>query len=86
MRQSGQPPHDSRPCRVHSPKGRAIGADERLPATLVAFALREISGYADRLASSGLFDLPLTVAENSDSQTRLLALTGRDNSRDVTAR
>lgn len=55
----------------------AIGADERLPAPLVAFALRELSAYTERLAVSGLFDPPLAVPDGADSQTRLLALTGR---------
>jgi uncharacterized protein (TIGR03086 family) len=63
---------------VHSwDLARAVGADERLPALLVAFALRELSGYADRLAGSGLFDPPLAAPDHADSQTRLLALTGR---------
>lgn len=63
---------------VHSwDLARATGADEHLPALLVSFALRELSAYADRLAPSGLFDPPLPVAEDADSQTRLLALTGR---------
>jgi hypothetical protein len=57
---------------------RAIGADTRLPDPLVSFALRELSGYADRLAASGLFDPPLPVPAHADSLTRLLALTGRD--------
>ncbi|WP_063774162.1 TIGR03086 family metal-binding protein [Streptacidiphilus rugosus] len=56
---------------------RATGADERLPESLVAFALRELSGYADRLAPSGLFDPPAPVPNDADSQTLLLAMTGR---------
>jgi uncharacterized protein (TIGR03086 family) len=65
---------------VHSwDLARATGADERLPDLLVAFALRELSAYADRLADSGLFDPPLPVSEGADSQTRLLALTGRQS-------
>ncbi|MEY9878411.1 uncharacterized protein (TIGR03086 family) [Streptacidiphilus sp. MAP12-33] len=63
---------------VHSwDLARATGADERLPAPLIAFALQELFGYADRLAGSGLFDPPLPVPEGADPQTRLLALTGR---------
>ncbi|WP_042422783.1 TIGR03086 family metal-binding protein [Streptacidiphilus anmyonensis] len=60
---------------------RATGADEHLPPQLVSFALRELSGYADRLAATGLFDRPLPVPEGADSQTRLLALTGRQADR-----
>ena len=56
---------------------RALGAEERLPDPLVEFALRELSGYADRLAATGLFDPPLSVPQGADPQTRLLALTGR---------
>ena len=57
---------------------RAIDADAGLPRGLVAFALRELSGYADRLSASGLFDPPRPVPRGADPQTRLLALTGRD--------
>jgi uncharacterized protein (TIGR03086 family) len=57
---------------------RATGADERLPDILVSFALREVSGYAHRLSASGLFHAPQPVAPDADSQTRLLALTGRN--------
>ncbi|WP_243640312.1 TIGR03086 family metal-binding protein [Streptacidiphilus pinicola] len=63
---------------VHSwDLARAIGTDEGLPALLVAFALWEVSDYADRLTGSGLFDPPLPVPEGPGWQTRLLALTGR---------
>jgi uncharacterized protein (TIGR03086 family) len=63
---------------VHSwDLARGTGADDHLPAPLVAFALRELSAYADRLAGTGLFDPALTVPGGADSQTRLLALTGR---------
>ncbi|WP_042364600.1 TIGR03086 family metal-binding protein [Streptacidiphilus neutrinimicus] len=63
---------------VHSwDLARAVGADDHLPGPLVSFALRELSGYAERLAESGLFDPPLPVPRGADSQTRLLALTGR---------
>jgi uncharacterized protein (TIGR03086 family) len=65
---------------VHSwDLARATGADDHLPAVLVAFALRELSAYADRLADTGLFDPPLPVREDAESQTRLLALTGRQS-------
>jgi uncharacterized protein (TIGR03086 family) len=63
---------------VHSwDLAHAIGGDEHLPDPMVAFALRELSGYADRLPNTGLFDRPLPVPPNGGSQTRLLALTGR---------
>lgn len=63
---------------VHSwDLARATAADERMPAMLVSFALREVSAYADRLADSGLFDPPLPVPDDADSQARLLGLTGR---------
>ncbi|SEL27500.1 TIGR03086 family metal-binding protein [Streptacidiphilus jiangxiensis] len=54
-----------------------LGAEERLPDPLVDFALRELSGYADRLPATGLFDPPLSAPHGADPQTRLLALTGR---------
>ncbi|MFD7496470.1 TIGR03086 family metal-binding protein [Streptomyces sp. NPDC059832] len=56
---------------------RAIGADERLPARLVAFARSEVGPYAKDLSQSGLFAAPVDTAADADAQTRLLALLGR---------
>jgi uncharacterized protein (TIGR03086 family) len=63
---------------VHSwDLARAVGSDEHLPPPLVAFAEREVTGYAERLAWTGLFAPPVPVAPDADAQTQLLALTGR---------
>ncbi|RPF44589.1 uncharacterized protein (TIGR03086 family) [Streptomyces sp. Ag109_G2-6] len=65
-------------CVVHAwDLSRAIGADDRLPAGLVEFSLKEVMPYADGLAASGMFDAPLEVPAGADAQTRLLALLGR---------
>ncbi|EDY48563.1 conserved hypothetical protein [Streptomyces clavuligerus] len=56
---------------------RAIGADERLPEALVAFALEEVTPYAAGLSDSGLFAPPIEPPPGDGHQTRLLALLGR---------
>ncbi|MDG4863164.1 TIGR03086 family metal-binding protein [Streptomyces sp. T-3] len=56
---------------------RAIGADERLPAPLVDYAVREVSPYAADLAKSGLFAAPVEPPPGADVQTKLLSLLGR---------
>ncbi|MEW1636621.1 TIGR03086 family metal-binding protein [Streptomyces sp. NPDC093801] len=65
-------------CVVHAwDLARAIGADDRLPDGLVEFSLKEVMPYADSLAASGMYDVPLDVPAGADAQTRLLALVGR---------
>ncbi|MEU8434446.1 TIGR03086 family metal-binding protein [Streptomyces sp. NPDC029216] len=65
-------------CVVHAwDLSRAIGADDRLPAGLVEFSLKEVMPYADGLAAGGMYDEPLEVPAGADAQTRLLALLGR---------
>ncbi|MBR8743042.1 TIGR03086 family metal-binding protein [Nocardiopsis sp. MG754419] len=54
---------------------RATGADEALDADLVD-ALYAWAGEQD-LAASGVFAEPIPVSGDADTQTRLLALTGR---------
>ncbi|GAA2645208.1 TIGR03086 family metal-binding protein [Streptomyces lunalinharesii] len=56
---------------------RAIGADERVPAHLVAAALREVEPYAEALAGTGLFAAPVEPPADADDLTRLLCLLGR---------
>ncbi|MFF8847377.1 TIGR03086 family metal-binding protein [Streptomyces sp. NPDC015127] len=56
---------------------RAIGAPERLPHALVAFALDEVTPYADELAASGLFAPPIEPPPGDSAQSRLLAMLGR---------
>ncbi|MDA8372398.1 MAG: TIGR03086 family metal-binding protein [Nocardiopsaceae bacterium] len=54
---------------------RAIGADEKLDPVLVDALLDWLDGQP--AGESLLFDPPVPVAEGTDPQTRLLALTGR---------
>ncbi|WKX73251.1 TIGR03086 family metal-binding protein [Streptomyces sp. XD-27] len=56
---------------------RGIGADERLPAALVDFTVREVTPYAADLEKSGLFASPVEPPAGADVQTKLLALLGR---------
>lgn len=56
---------------------RAIGAPERLPDALVAFALEEVTPYADQLAASGLFAPPIEPPPGDSAQSLLLAMLGR---------
>ncbi|MCX5193464.1 TIGR03086 family metal-binding protein [Streptomyces sp. NBC_00249] len=65
-------------CVVHAwDLARAIGGDDRLPAGLVEFSIKEVMPYADGLAASGMYAEPLEVPAGADAQTRLLALLGR---------
>ncbi|MGH4028996.1 TIGR03086 family metal-binding protein [Actinomycetota bacterium Odt1-20B] len=57
---------------------RGIGADERLPAALVDFAVREVTPYAAELEKSGLFATPVPPPPGADVQTKLLCLLGRN--------
>lgn len=56
---------------------RGIGADEALDPELVDLVYQRTLPYAERLAESGLFAPPVSVAPDADPQTRLLALFGR---------
>jgi uncharacterized protein (TIGR03086 family) len=56
---------------------RAIGADERLPADLLSFAVREVTPHAAELEKSGLFAAPEEPPPGADVQTKLLCLVGR---------
>jgi uncharacterized protein (TIGR03086 family) len=56
---------------------RAIGAEERLPAGLLTFAVREVTPHAAELEHSGLFAAPEEPPPGADAQTKLLCLVGR---------
>jgi uncharacterized protein (TIGR03086 family) len=56
---------------------RAIGADDHLDGTVVAFALPYATEHADELSGSGMFGDALDVPDDADAQTRLLAKLGR---------
>jgi uncharacterized protein (TIGR03086 family) len=56
---------------------RGIGADDALDPELVRRVHLETEKDTASLASSGLFDPPISVAAHADLQTRMLALFGR---------
>ena len=60
---------------------RATAADEDLDAALVQAVWTVFEPQRDALEASGLFDSPVPLAEDAPLQSRLLALTGRDDRR-----
>lgn len=58
---------------------RAIGASELLDEALVAAAWTVFEPQKDTLEASGLFASPVPIAADASLQSRLLALTGRDD-------
>ena len=58
---------------------RAIGANEQLGDSLVAAAWTVFEPQKDTLEASGLFSSPVPVPDDASLQSRLLALTGRDD-------
>lgn len=58
---------------------RAVGAQERLPEQLVEAAWTVFEPQQATLQASGLYASIVPVAEDAPLQTRLLALTGRDD-------
>jgi uncharacterized protein (TIGR03086 family) len=59
---------------------RGIRADDRLDPEAVAMTYEWATEHADELAKSGLFDPPVLVPDGADTQTALIALSGRDPS------
>lgn len=57
---------------------RATGTDDALDAELVENVWREFLPQKQTLEASGLFASPVPVPDDAPLQTRLLALTGRD--------
>jgi uncharacterized protein (TIGR03086 family) len=60
---------------------RAIDADETLDDALVEAVWTVFEPQKDTLEASGLFDSPVPMPEDAPLQSRLLALTGRDDRR-----
>ncbi len=58
---------------------RATGSDETLDEELVAAVWTIFEPQRDTLQASGLYASPVPVAEDAPLQSRLLALTGRDD-------
>jgi uncharacterized protein (TIGR03086 family) len=57
---------------------RATGTDERLPDELVEAVWSNFEPKIESLAATGLYAVPVDVAPDAPLQTRLLAVTGRD--------
>lgn len=64
---------------------RATGSDEELDAELVAHVWAEFLPQKETLEASGLFASPVPVPDDASLQSRLLALTGRDDRLDLAA-
>ncbi len=60
---------------------RAVGADEALDDELVQAVWTVFEPQRDTLEASGLFASPVPIADDAPLQSRLLALTGRDDRR-----
>jgi uncharacterized protein (TIGR03086 family) len=58
---------------------RAVGADDRLDPRLVDAAWSIFEPQKDTLEASGLFASPVPITDDAPLQSRLLALTGRDD-------
>jgi uncharacterized protein (TIGR03086 family) len=58
---------------------RAVGADETLDEALIAAVWTVFEPQKDTLEASGLFASPVPIPEDAPLQSRLLALTGRDD-------
>jgi uncharacterized protein (TIGR03086 family) len=56
---------------------RAVGGDDRLDGTLVTAALDLLAPVADQMRGPNMFGQPVSVRDDADPQTRLLALVGR---------
>lgn len=56
---------------------KGIEGDDELDADLVGYVYEGLKPYADSLSAGGSFDPPISVPEDADTETRLLALAGR---------
>ena len=60
---------------------RATGADETLDTTLVEAVWTVFEPQKDALSASGLYAVPVELSDDAPLQSRLLAVTGRDDRR-----
>lgn len=60
---------------------RATAQDDRLDPELVEIVYAMFEPHAAELAASGAFGTPVAIETGADTQTRLLAMLGRDNRR-----
>ena len=56
---------------------KGIGGDDDLDDELVRYVYEGLKPYADSLSAGGSFDPPISVPEDADTETKLLALAGR---------
>lgn len=56
---------------------RGIGGDDELDPDLVGYVYEGLKPYADSLSAGGSFDPPISVPDDADIETKLLALAGR---------
>jgi uncharacterized protein (TIGR03086 family) len=72
-------PNLTRDVLVHTwDLARAVGADDRLDPAWCQRFYAGLPADPQALAASGMFEAPVTVAGDSDPQTKLLARLGRD--------
>ncbi|MGH2755899.1 MAG: TIGR03086 family metal-binding protein [Actinomycetota bacterium] len=57
---------------------RGIGADDTLDAELVEVCYSMVKPREKQIAGSGVFGTPIAVSEAADTQTKLLAIMGRE--------
>lgn len=57
---------------------RAVGADDRLDPDWCAMFFEQLPADSDALSASGMFAAPITVDDEADIQSKLLARLGRD--------
>ena len=56
---------------------KGIGGEDDLDDELVRYVYEGLKPYADSLSDGGSFDRPISVPEDADIETKLLALAGR---------
>ncbi len=62
---------------------KAIGADDTLEPKLAEILYDKVLPRADEFAASGLFGTPIEVPDDADIATKLLALFGRKNNKNL---
>jgi uncharacterized protein (TIGR03086 family) len=72
-------PNVTRDVLVHTwDLARAVGADDRLDARWCELFYAALPNDPRTLAASGMFDAPVTVGDDTDVQSKLLARLGRN--------
>jgi len=72
-------PNLTRDVLVHTwDLARAVGADDRLDARWCELFYAALPSDPEALSVSGMFDVPVAVADHADAQSKLLARLGRN--------